>query len=568
MDATKIDNYAPLLDRISSPACFIDPHLLILSSNKAFNQLVGLNGSCSGENCYPSLIPYCGESYSRWLSLLEGKGTSVDGNISIQNSDGNTIPLSVITVPFIEKKCGLAAFLIICNSSESTEFMSQILRPSGGRQPSYALPNRDMPSQDQLIHLVDMQRQQLQEMNRTLQKVKREINNELEMAKSVQVSLMPKELPEFLNIKIASIYIPANMVGGDFYDIILTPSQKLAVLIFDVSGHGVPAALIGAMAKMLFAHYIELLDSPAQIFTEVNTKLCNYIRTEHYLTAFLGILDPIQNTMLYSRAGHVKPIVFHATTEQISYLDSNGFFIGHSALSDIAEYYEETVSFQPHDKIIFYTDGLTEGFNDTNELYGNKRLAEIISRNGMAPIKRLLQIIRKDQKQFRNKTVLRDDFTMLCIQIGDSNYLLAESGFTKEDAPQILVINKIAEIEKACGQILRRLDNTGFSDKEIKRIKICLYEMIINALVHGNDNSTAKTVLIAHKISRDRIAVSVVDEGSGFDYENIPNPTDPDNIMKENGRGIFIIRRYMDEVHFNARGNRILVIKNHCEEDI
>lgn len=357
--------------------------------------------------------------------------------------------------------------------------------------------------------------------------------------------------------------MPATMVGGDFYDIINTQTRKIAILIFDVSGHGVPAALIGATAKMLFAHYIETMESPSKIFKEVNSKLCSFLKTEHYLTAFLGIMDPIQSRMVYSRAGHVKPIVYHAAKKEASTLDVRGFFIGHSALVDIAEYKEEVVYFDPNDKVLFYTDGLTEGCNGKNEFYGRERLTEKMKSCGHLPPSDLLDEIFEDQTHFREGTELRDDFTMLCIQIKDSEYLMRESGFIKEDAPDTIIIYKSEEIDNVCSIILRAMDQCGFTDKEIKRARVCVVEMLINSMVHGNKNNHKRKVIILYKVQQEKVTISVIDEGDGFDYNNLKNPLDPENLLKESGRGVFIINNYMDEVHFNKKGNRILVVKYH-----
>ena len=161
---------------------------------------------------------------------------------------------------------------------------------------------------------------------------------------------------------------------------------------------------------------------------------------------------------------------------------------------------------------------------------------------------------------------LRDDFTMLCIQVKDSEYLMKESGFTKEDAPNTIIIYKPEEIENVCSIILRSMDQCGFTDKEIKRARVCIVEMLINSMAHGNKNNHNRKVIILYKVQQEKVIISVIDEGDGFDYNNLQNPLDPENLLKESGRGIFIISNYMDEVYFNKQGNRILVVKYHGGE--
>jgi sigma-B regulation protein RsbU (phosphoserine phosphatase) len=277
--------------------------------------------------------------------------------------------------------------------------------------------NRELASaKARLQWLIADQAKKLLQAELGLQRARAEIDRELEIAKSVQAGLLPRRLPEFVTLKVADTYIPTGKVGGDLYDIVITPTHKIAVLIFDVSGHGVPAALIASMAKMLFAHYIEMLESPSAVFTEVNKRLCAMINTDHYLTAFLGVLDSMRNTMVYARAGHVRPVLYRAATGEVETMGARGFFIGHSALLEIAEYTEEKVALEPNDKMLFYTDGLTEGCNPAHEFYGLNRLLEIVKENGSLPPRAFLDSILEDQTRFRGGHELRDDFSMLCIE--------------------------------------------------------------------------------------------------------------------------------------------------------
>ena len=446
-------------------------------------------------------------------------------------------------------------------------------KQKNGRQRTLKLISRCRELKTENVNLTSFLKEQksiieqknlvIEEAAYKLTRINFELEEELETARRIQENLMPEKIPELVNLKIAAVYIPTGKVGGDLYDIISTPHQKIAVLIFDVSGHGIPAALIGAMAKMLFAHFIEKTESPAEVFGEVNKQLCNFIKTEQYLTAFLGFIDPIKNCMVYSRAGHVSPMVYSSRNNQIVRLDSKGFFIGHSALLDIAEYRDCVVQLDPGDKILFYTDGLTEGVNDSNELYGGERLMEVFKKCGSSDVQKVIDFIVADQASFRSGTALRDDFTILCIEMGDSEFLLTDSGFTREDEPNILIVNKFIEIEKVCALVLKEMDRSGFDDKSIKQFKICIFEMLTNALQHGNLGDESKNVIIFYKVTPFSATISVVDEGSGFDHKNVPDPLLPENRMKDHGRGIFLIRHYLDEVEYNEKGNRVLGRKYH-----
>jgi serine phosphatase RsbU (regulator of sigma subunit)/anti-sigma regulatory factor (Ser/Thr protein kinase) len=450
-------------------------------------------------------------------------------------------------------------------SGNTKDFLDQTVRERWKRSrllDSYRNQRWELKKQNEKIRelqrTVDSQDVLLKEASYNLSRIHSEMEDELETAKRIQEGLIPHDFPELINVKSAAVYIPTGKVGGDLYDIIITPNQKIGVLIFDVSGHGIPAAMIGAMAKMLFMHYIEKTDSPAEVFREVNKQLCKFIKTEQYLTAFLGIIDPIVNSMVYSRAGHVPPIVFNNKTGTITRLDSKGFFIGHSALLNLAEYWDQTVQLSAGDKILFYTDGLTEGCSTEGKLYGSDRLREIFLKNGSLDLQQLLDLIVMDQTQFRSGAPLRDDFTLLITEIGNSDYLLADSGFTRDDEPHILMVNGFNDIERVCAVILREMDRNGFADKKIKQFKICIFEMLTNAIMHGNNGDTGKRVTVFYKVNTSSSTISVIDEGDGFDYKSLPDPLNPENIMKDHGRGVFLIRNYLDHVEYNQRGNRVL----------
>jgi serine phosphatase RsbU (regulator of sigma subunit)/anti-sigma regulatory factor (Ser/Thr protein kinase) len=562
-------NYRNLVDGLFSPACVVDKKQRILYGNEEFCSLVNLDVQAfsatagNGGGVKSDLIITSSDLSQK---VFDDKRPLKSGPVQglIQRHQQQSYQVNAIPLPGSHQVVDVVLMVFSKTVQEGGDRAASV-------NVSADLLRRNRELETEIIRLHDANEsvaRQLRKKEKELQHVKNELDNvnteideELEMAKSVQASLLPRELPDVINLKTSAIYIPTEKVGGDLYDIIITPSQKIAILIFDVSGHGVPAALIAAMAKMLFAHFIEKLESPAMIFSEVNRQLCDFIQTEHYLTAFLGILDPIRNTMVYSRAGHVRPIVYHASTGSVSSLGSKGFFIGHSALRAIAEYGEDSINLSPDDKVLFYTDGLTEGTNDANELYGNKRLLDVVQKNGAMPLDDLLNVILEDQTRFRNGRELRDDFTMLCIQTESPDWLLRESGFEKEDGPSVLLVGTYRDIDLVCGVILRCMDNQGFPDNHIKHMKICIFEILMNALEHGNKRDPKKRVVVLYRITPERAMISTIDEGEGYNHSKLPNPLDPANILKDHGRGVFIVKQYMDEVSFNEKGNRILVIK-------
>lgn len=390
----------------------------------------------------------------------------------------------------------------------------------------------------------------------------KKITQELELARVVQRGMMPTALPNAQNMDLASVYLPADMVGGDFYDVIITRKRKIALLIFDVSGHGVAAALVGAMCKMLFTNYIEQDLSPANVFKKVNTDISTKLSSGHYLTAFLGIIDPSSNTMTYSKGGHTAPLLFRHRTGEVIELEGSSMFIGHPALKENASYFEDSVNLYWHDKLVLYTDGLTEATDPDENMYGIEKLLEKTQKSGHLNPELFVQRVISDNEDFRKGRELEDDLTLLCIRIGCSQSIIEKSGFTVEESPGVLVISDPKEIEPNASVILRELDKSGLPAKMFFSAHMCIHEMLDNAFRHGNKLDPEKKVFLLYKVTLDKFTVSVVDQGKGFNYKNLPDPHLPENSIKENGRGLYLIMQYMDEVEFNKDGSRIKVTKH------
>ncbi len=386
-------------------------------------------------------------------------------------------------------------------------------------------------------------------------------NEELEIARSVQKSLLPDSLPGFVHIDIAVEYAPAESVSGDLYDIIKLNDQKTAFLIFDVSGQGVPAALVASIARMLFSECIRDGRKPSEILYEVNERLTLHSPPHFYLTAFLGIFDSMNNTLHYSKAGHVPPLVYRDATGEVEWITGRGSFVGHPALKDVAVYTDEQIMLGNFDKILMYTDGLTESWNRNEELYGRQRIFEAVQENGDLRVHEFVNAIFEHNKQFRNGAALHDDMTILGVQLGCPDKLIERAGFNREDNPEVKVIHSYEEVDRVCFSILRELDRCGYPNSFFYWTKLCIYEMVSNALRHGNRYDPAKSVTILYRVDYNAFSISVLDEGDGFDYTCIPDPRKGERLYKPNGRGLFIVRHYMDEVEFNEKGNRIKAFK-------
>jgi serine/threonine-protein kinase RsbW len=143
------------------------------------------------------------------------------------------------------------------------------------------------------------------------------------------------------------------------------------------------------------------------------------------------------------------------------------------------------------------------------------------------------------------------------------NQIKEKLGFKSDDPVYLQFISYFEEMDKAAAVILSSMDSLGYPDENIRKMKIILTELFANAIYHGNVGNHSKKVTVGHIINKKKVVVSIMDEGKGFDPATIPDPTLPENLVKDCGRGLFIVRSYVDKLEFNGAGTRVTVVKNH-----
>jgi sigma-B regulation protein RsbU (phosphoserine phosphatase) len=194
------------------------------------------------------------------------------------------------------------------------------------------------------------------------------VDSELATARRIQMAALPRTNPDLAGLEVAAVYMPASDVAGDFYDFLELENGRLGVFIADVSGHGVPAALVASMLKIALATQSENASSPARILSALNQLFCGRLERQFITAAYVHI-DPVAGTLVTASAGHPPPILRHGgTAEEIV---ANGVVLGR--FRD-ARYDEVTRSFAPGDTLVLYTDGVTETMNKDAEMWGDERL--------------------------------------------------------------------------------------------------------------------------------------------------------------------------------------------------
>ena len=250
---------------------------------------------------------------------------------------------------------------------------------------------------------------------KTITGEKERIGAELDVATKIQSSMLPcifPAFPERAEFDIYAIMQPAKEVGGDFYDFFLIDDNKLAVVMADVSGKGVPAALFMVIAKTLIKNNAQYGKSPKEVFETVNNLLCEGNDAGMFVTAFLGYLDLTTGQFTSVNAGHNPPLIGRSGVFEY-YRTKRGFVL---AGTEDVSYKQATVALNPGDMLFLYTDGITEADNPYKELYGETRLLEALNSHPDAPLKELCVTIRRDIDGFASGAEQADDITMLVMK--------------------------------------------------------------------------------------------------------------------------------------------------------
>lgn len=253
-------------------------------------------------------------------------------------------------------------------------------------------------------------RDSMEQVNRQVQAV----NHELEMARHIQMSILPSRPPAVPGLAIASRYLPMTTIAGDYYDYLPIDDKHAGILIADVSGHGAPSALITSMLKIVLAEQAGHASDPARVLGGMNEALCGKF-ARHFVTAAYVYLD-LQNGLLrYGGAGHPPLSIWRATEGKAQAIEENGLLL--------AQFPEETytaieLAFRPGDRVVLNTDGVSECPNPKREEFGTQRVLELLNQTSDLDAEAFAETVLDALSQWSNQPLhqnQQDDITLLAI---------------------------------------------------------------------------------------------------------------------------------------------------------
>ena len=243
---------------------------------------------------------------------------------------------------------------------------------------------------------------------------RRRLESELELSQVVQRALLPQRIPDIRGVELAAFSRPSEIIGGDYFDFFQFRDGTHGLVIADVSGHGVAAAMLMSSLQTAIRTMAPDTDSPAEILERINRFYIHNIHFTTFVTVFLARFDPVTRTLTYVNAGHNPPAVRRGASAEILWLKPTAPAIG---LAEDFHARMESIGFSQGDSLLLYTDGVTEVLNISNEQFGQERLADLVHQHADRTAPDLLQAVRQAVSAFGGDRPLVDDVTMVALKI-------------------------------------------------------------------------------------------------------------------------------------------------------
>jgi serine phosphatase RsbU (regulator of sigma subunit)/anti-sigma regulatory factor (Ser/Thr protein kinase) len=392
------------------------------------------------------------------------------------------------------------------------------------------------------VRIAQLIRQQQQEALE-----RQRIEQELRVARLIQQTLLPKDVPHVAGWDVTAYYQPARAVGGDFYDFIAYPDGRIGFVIGDVTDKGVPAALVMATTRSLLRSAAERFDSPGAVLKRTNELLVEDIPPKMFVTCLYAVLEPATGRLVYANAGHDVP--YHRTSEGVHELRARGMPLG---LLPGMEYEERETTLRPGESVLLYSDGLVEAHSARREMFGFPRLQLLI---GSQTSENIVAYLLDHLREFTGpQWEQEDDVTMVLLQANASSSGGDSSG--PEEQHQLLarfeLPSKPGNERRAMEQVRDVVAPLGLPPGKLDKLKTAVAEATMNAMEHGNRYADDQPVLI--EVARDshNLMVSITDRGGS---QFIREAETPDLTAKLAGQqsprgwGLFLIQNMVDEMH-------------------
>jgi sigma-B regulation protein RsbU (phosphoserine phosphatase) len=447
------------------------------------------------------------------------------------------------------------------------ERMSQFMRQQPDEQVSAqtpALPRGDeaaylAQSFSKMASVIRSQQTALQEANASLEQrvqertaelrrttaEKERIGSELRIASEIQKSILPRTFPPFpdrADFEIYATTIPALEMGGDFYDFFLIDDKRLGVVIADVSGKGVPAAIFMAVSRSLLKATALASVSPSACLEHVNRLLCPDNDSAMFVTVFYGILHTESGELEFSNGGHNVPyIIGHDRIVPVG--QPAGTALG---IVDDARYHTNRMSLNAGETLVLYTDGVTEAMDTYGYLFSTPRFEQTLQRLvDQRPFDLLTRLV-EDVHAFASGAVQADDITLLALQ------------YRRPALIELRLVNRSSELQRLASELERFAQNHRIPEPDIHAFSLSLDELVTNTIAYGYDDQGPHEIRVRLTLANGRLSAEVEDDGRPFNPLTAPQPdlTSAVEDRPVGGLGIHLVRSLMDHVDYRRESGK------------
>ena len=379
---------------------------------------------------------------------------------------------------------------------------------------------------------------------------KERIGAELNVATQIQADMLPRIFPAFPGRKEFDVFAtmdPAKEVGGDFYDFFLVDDDHIALVMADVSGKGVPAALFMVVAKTLIKNHAQQGESPAEILKNVNEQLCEGNEAQLFVTVWLAIIEISTGRGVAANAGHEHPVLSRADGqyELVTYRHSPAV-----ATMEGLRFREHAFELHPGDRLFVYTDGVPEATDAENQLFGTDRMLAVLNRNLSAAPEELLRAVREEIDAFVGEAPQFDDITMLCF---------CYTGVTGPDAKELTLDATVENLSQVLAFVDEELEALDCPLKTQMQIDVAVEELFVNIAHYAYTPEIGQaTVRVTASKAPRSVTITLIDRG--VPYNPLAKP-DPDVTLSAEerqigGLGIFMVKKSMDDMQYAYRDGR------------
>lgn len=410
--------------------------------------------------------------------------------------------------------------------------------------------------EEQLESAVQARTFELGEKNTQLESAQRLIQEELKVAQSLQLSILPTRFPSVTSFDLYAKTTPARVMGGDFYDFFQLDDDRIGVVVADVSGKGVPAAFFMAVSRTLVQKLVQTHPGPGQVLALANDAICAENPLELFVTLFYGVLDTRSGRFRYANGGHNAPFRLNGQGGGEWLETTEGMALG---VFEGQIYAEKEILLSPGDTLVLFTDGVTEAFNSAQEEFGEARLVDVVKHAPTLSAQQLTEIILDGVQHFTSGAEASDDITCLVLRF--------LGGRPMTTSLHIKIRNDLTEIPRLAAEVEGFAKAWRLAENDLFSLNLALDELLTNTISYGYETGEVREISVTLTLRGHTLTAVLEDDAKPFNpLEEVRAPVLEADLEQRpiGGLGVYFVRTFMDLVNYaRVEGrNRVELIKH------